>query len=72
MACGVTTTQNGVTVTCDNAGTSAHAGNHAGLLPSSITVFGRTWTTSVRVYWKAGVASFVKQKVATIGESDFA
>ena len=71
MACGVTTTQNSTTVTCDNAGTSSHAGNHSGLLPSTWTVLGQTWTTSIRVYWKASVASVVKQKVAVLGESDF-
>ncbi|QBP31031.1 hypothetical protein SEA_REFUGE_8 [Mycobacterium phage Refuge] len=71
MACGVTTVQNSVTVTCDNAGTSTHAGNHSGLLPSSISVFGFTWNTSTRIHWKAGVTTAVKQKVATIGESDF-
>lgn len=71
MACGVTTAQNGVTVTCDNAGTNTHAGNHSGLLPSGITVFGWAWGTSTRVYWKAGVTTMVKQKVATVGESDF-
>lgn len=72
MSCGVTTSQNGTTVTCDNAGISTHAGNHSGMLPSSWKVFGFTWTTSVRVYWKAGATSTVRQKPAVLGESDFA
>jgi hypothetical protein len=73
MACGVTTTVNSITVTCDNAGTSAHAGNHSGLLTQSLTVLGRTYNwTSQRVYWKATAARPGRQKVATVGESDFA
>lgn len=73
MSCGVTKVQNSTTVTCDNAGTSSHAGNHSGMLPSTWTLFpGITWTTAVRVSWKAGATSVVKQKAATLGESDFA
>lgn len=71
MSCGVTVVQNSTTVTCDNAGTSSHTGNHSGLLPSTWTIFGHAWTTSARVYWKASATSVVKQKVATLGESDF-
>jgi hypothetical protein len=72
MACGVTTTLQGATATCDNAGTSAHAGAHSGVLNSTISVFGFSWTTSTRIYWKTGAASPVKQKTAVLGESDFA
>jgi hypothetical protein len=71
MACGVTTTLLGATATCDNAGTSAHAGNHSGTINASITVMGITWTTSARIWWRTGVTVPVKQKTATLGESDF-
>lgn len=72
MACGITTTENGITVTCDNAGTSAHAGNHSGLLTQSLTAFGRDYSwSSKRVWWKATAARTVYQKAATLGESDY-
>jgi hypothetical protein len=72
MACGVTTTLLGATATCDNAGTSSHAGNHSGTINTSVVILGFTWTTATRVYWKTGVSSVVKQKTAVLGESDFA
>jgi hypothetical protein len=83
MACGVTTVINSVTVTCDNAGTSAHAGNHSGVMSQTVTVFGRAYNwSSQRVYWKAvasggagtgGTATLPgRQKAAVLGESDFA
>lgn len=72
MACGVTTTENGITVTCDNAGTSAHTGNHSGLLTQSVTVLGRVYNWSAkRVWWKATAARTVYQKPATVGEGDY-
>lgn len=72
MACGITTTQNGITVTCDNAGTSSHTGNHSGLLTQSVTVNGRAYNWSAkRVFWKAGAANTAYQKPATLGESDY-
>lgn len=44
MPCGVTKTlSNGTVVTCDNAGTSAHSGQHSGPL----NFFG----TNIRVFW---------------------
>jgi hypothetical protein len=62
----------GATATCDNAGTSSHAGAHAGVINSSISVYGYTWTTSTRIYWKVGATTSVKQKTAVLGQSDFA
>lgn len=72
MSCGVTTTLSTATATCDNAGTSAHAGAHSGVLNTTVNIFGFNWTTSTRIYWKTGAASVVKQKTAVLGESDFA
>lgn len=72
MACGVTTTMYGATATCDNAGTSTHAGAHSGLINIAITIWGFTWDTTTRVWWKANVASPVRQKTAVLGQSDFA
>ncbi|ACH62114.1 hypothetical protein MYRNA_113 [Mycobacterium phage Myrna] len=68
MPCGVTRVTNGVTITCDNAGTSTHAGLHSGLL--NYTFFGRVWS-STRVYWSGAVSRVVAQKPAVLGESDF-
>lgn len=54
MACGVTKAIPGdSTVVCDNAGTSAHAGRHSGVV--SFTFRGFT-VSSVRVYWSAADA----------------
>lgn len=47
MACGVTKTVQGQTVTCDNAGTSSHTGLHSGV---QSYFWGRA---SVRVTWAA-------------------
>lgn len=71
MSCGVTTTLLAATATCDNAGTSAHAGAHSGVLNTTVTIFGYNWTTSTRIYWKTGVSSVAKQKTAVLGQSDF-
>lgn len=47
MPCGVTTKFGTVTVTCDNAGTSSHSGQHSAITTRSYFNFGY----KVRVYW---------------------
>ena len=68
MACGATRNINGVVATCDNAGTSTHAGRHSGLITFSL--FGRVLNSS-RVYWENNTARTVSQKVAVLGQGDF-
>ena len=58
MACGVTKSFGAGTVTCDNAGTSSHTGQHSGL----VTFGFRGYTLSnVRVYWLAADAIPARQ-----------
>ncbi|MDB5183988.1 MAG: hypothetical protein JWO07_669 [Candidatus Saccharibacteria bacterium] len=68
MSCGVTRVLSGVTITCDNTGTSSHTGRHSGI--QTFMLFGRSVTGS-RVFWEPSTARVVMQKPATLGESDF-
>lgn len=55
MACGVTKTVGGQTVTCDNSGTSSHTGPHSGLM----TIYG---FTGIRTWWYASALTPVAYK----------
>lgn len=66
MACGVTKqVAPGVTVTCNNAGTSTHAGLHTATV--SVNVGGRVWA-SVAVRWHGADAVPHRTKALTVGD----
>lgn len=59
MPCGVTKAIPNVgTVTCDNAGTSAHTGLHSGIITFTFREF---VLSSTRVYWLAADAIPARQ-----------
>ncbi len=63
MACGVTKTVQGQTVTCDNAGISTHAGLHSGIQ----SIF---WgMASVRVTWAAPDSTTARHRPIVRGEA---
>lgn len=63
MACGVQKVTTSGTVTCDNAGTSSHTGQHSGTIPLFAGV-------SKRVWWTNAVVSPVYPRVLVVGDKD--